>query len=145
VRQTKRWLLLIVMTLLQLNQTSAQAKTEAEILELSTEKFRWKTARQIDRVADLFDDEIIFVHLNGHISSKKEWIDQLRSGRFIYNVIKVKEASAKSYGDTTVLVGKAEFTVTMGGSKSKYDLVYTEVYAKKADSWKLVNLHTCGY
>jgi ketosteroid isomerase-like protein len=133
------------MTLLSLNQASAPAKTEAEILELSTEKYRWKTARQIERVAELFDDEIVFVHLNGHISPKKEWIEQLRSGRFVYNVIDVKEASARSYGDTVVLVGKAEFTVTMGGFKSKYNLVYTEVYTKKAGTWKLVNLHTCGY
>jgi hypothetical protein len=25
-----------------------------------------------------------------------------------------------------------------------YKLVYTEVYTRKKDQWKLVNLHTCG-
>lgn len=112
---------------------------------ISAEKFRWKTERQIDRVADLFDDDLIFVHLNGHITSKRNWIAQLRSGRFIYHVIEVKKVSAKVYGETAVLVGKAEFTVGMGDGRSKYPLVYTEVYTRRDGFWKLVNLHTCAY
>ncbi len=125
---------------------AASADPAAEIIQLSAEKFRWKTERQIDRVADLFDDDLVFVHLNGHVSSKKEWIDQLRSGRFVYHAIAVKEVSAKIYGDTSVLVGKAEFTVSMsGGTRSTFPLVYTEVYVRKESAWKLTNLHTCSY
>jgi ketosteroid isomerase-like protein len=126
-------------------QAAEPSPAESEIIRLSAEKFRWKTERQIDRVEDIFDDDLIFVHLNGNITSKNEWISQLRSGRFIYNAIEVKEVSAKSYGDAAVLVGKAEYTVTMTGFRSKYRLVYTEVYAKKDGRWKLVNLHTCSY
>lgn len=122
--------------------TSAPSTTESEILRLSQEKFRWKTQGNIDAISDLFDDDLVFVHLNGHISSKAEWIAELRSRRFIYNAI----ASAKVYGSTVVLVGKATFRVTMGGSQGTYHLVYTEVYTLKGNQWKLVNLHTCaGY
>lgn len=46
------------------------------------------------------------------------------------------------YGDTAVLVGRATFRVTMGGSGGTYNLVYTEVYTRKHGQWKLVNLHT---
>jgi ketosteroid isomerase-like protein len=120
--------------------------TENEILDLSMEKFRWKTTRNVDAVADLFDDEIVFVHLNGYISSKEEWIGQMRSGQFVYNAIDVEETpSVKVYGDAAALVGKAVFTVTIGGFKGTFNLVYTEVYAKKKGKWKLVNLHTCSY
>jgi hypothetical protein len=122
-----------------------QTTPEAEIIELSSEKFRWKTERQIDLVENLFDEDLVFVHLDGHISSKKEWIDELRSSRFVYNVIEVKDTSARLHGDTAVLVGKAEFTVTMRGFRSTYRLIYTEVYASKQGRWTLVNLHTCSY
>lgn len=138
-------LLLILMTLIPNTQLAAPFATPADIIRLSAEKFRWKTERQIDRVADLFDDDLIFVHLNGHITSKQDWIDQLSSGRFVYHVIDVKEVSAKVYGETAVLVGKAEFTVGLGGGRSKYPLVYTEVYTRRGGIWKLVNLHTCAY
>ena len=120
----------------------SQPATEAEILALSQEKFRWKTQGQIDRIEDLFDDELVFIHLNGHFSSKREWIQELRTKRFVYNAIDLKEASAKVYGNTAVLVGKARFSVTMNGSKGAWTLVYTEVYTRKGGQWKLVNLHT---
>jgi ketosteroid isomerase-like protein len=119
--------------------TLAQSKAETEILNVSLDKFRWKTEGRIDLVEDLFDDDLVFVHLTGHITSKKEWISQMRSGSFVYDKIVQKEAAVKVYGDTAVLVGKAYFTVNGG---SLYKLVYTEVYTKKNEKWKLVNLHT---
>jgi hypothetical protein len=122
----------------------APSATETEILHLSKEKYRWKTEGQIDLVAGLFDDELVFVHLNGHITSKQEWLAELRARRFVYNKITVKQAAAKVYGTTAVLVGSALFRVTMNGSKGTYNLVYTEVYTKKNDTWKLVNIHTCS-
>ena len=122
---------------------TAQSNTASEILDLSLEKFRWKTSGKIDLLADLFDDEMVFVHITGHITTKEDWINQLKTGRFVYNTIEQKEASVKVYGNTAVLVGKAKFTVNGG---SVYHLVYTEVYTKKNNQWKLVNLHTTsGY
>jgi hypothetical protein len=121
----------------------AQQNTESEIIRISQEKFRWKTEGKFDQLADLFDDEMVFVHITGYITSKAEWMNQLKTGRFVYNKIEQKEAAAKVYGDTAVLVGKARFTVNGG---SIYNLVYTEVYTKKKNQWKLVNLHTTsGY
>jgi ketosteroid isomerase-like protein len=117
----------------------AQTTAERDILNLSLDKFRWKTEGNIDAVADLFDDDLVFIHLTGHITTKADWINQLRTGRFVYNKIVQKEASAKVYGNTAVLVGQATFTVNGG---SVYKLVYTEVYTKKNEKWKLVNLHT---
>jgi len=122
---------------------TAQSNTASEILDLSLEKFRWKTTGKFDLLADLFDDELVFVHITGHITTKDDWINQLKTGRFVYNKIEQKEASVKVYGNTAVLVGKATFTVNGG---SVYHLVYTEVYTKKNNQWKLVNLHTTsGY
>lgn len=120
----------------------AQSTAEKEILQLSADKYRWYTEKKIDPVEDLYDDSLVFVHLNGHISNKKEWIGQMRSGSFVYNEINIKEASAKVYGNTAVLVGKAIFIVNGG---SRYSLVYTEVYTKKNEQWKLVNIHTCSF
>ncbi|MDO7854414.1 nuclear transport factor 2 family protein [Hymenobacter convexus] len=119
-----------------------QTATATEILNLSQEKFHWKTAGEIDAIEDLFDDELVFIHLNGHFSSKQEWIQELRTGRFVYNAIDLLQASVKVYGNTAVLVGKARFRVTMNGSKGAWTLVYTEVYTRKNNHWKLVNLHT---
>ena len=148
----KHLLRLILLTLLfnatvAFSQTSKKMENttpiEQEILDLSLEKFKWKTTGQIDKVENLFDDELVFIHLTGQTTSKAEWIKQMKSKQFIYNKIEQKEASVKVYGNTAVLVGKAKFTVNGG---SVYNLIYTEVYTQKNNEWKLVNLHTTsGY
>jgi hypothetical protein len=112
---------------------------ESEILKLSTNKFRWKTTGKIDLIEALFDDELIFIHLTGQVTTKAEWIAQLRSKRFVYDRIDQKKAAVKVYGDTAVLIGTANFTVNGG---NLYKLIYTEVYTKRDNRWKLVNLHT---
>jgi Domain of unknown function (DUF4440) len=119
----------------------AASNIEDEIYALSREKFRWKTEGHFDLLSDLFDDDLVFVHLNGHITSKQEWMSQLRSRRFVYNRIDPKEASVRAYGDTAVLVGKATFVVNGG---TVYKLVYTEVYTRRNNQWKLANVHTCS-
>lgn len=124
---------------------SHQPEIEKEIVELSLDKFNWKTTGDVDRVEDIFDDDLVFVHLNGNVTSKREWIGQMRSRSFVYNRIEPHEMSAKIYGEAAVLFGKATFAVTMGDFKGNYDLVFTEVYARKNGVWKLVNLHTCAY
>jgi hypothetical protein len=103
------------------------------------EKFRWKTTGDFDLIEDLFDDNLVFVHITGFVTTKQEWISELRSKRFRYDNIALKEASAKVYGEVAVVTGKAAFTVNGG---SVYKLVYTEVYVVKMGQWKLVNLHT---
>jgi hypothetical protein len=135
--------LFILLSIFSTMDAMAQSAAEKEILNLSKEKFRWKTEGKIDLIEDLFDDELVFVHITGNITTKKDWISQLRSKSFVYNKIELKEASAKMYSNTAVLVGKATFSVNGG---SIYKLVYTEVYTKKNNKWKLVNLHTTsGY
>jgi hypothetical protein len=81
-------------------EASAQSTTEKEIVKLSADKYRWYTEKKIDAVEHLYDDDLVFIHITGHISNKKEWIGQMRSGSFVYNQINVKEASAKVYGNT---------------------------------------------
>lgn len=135
--------LIILISIFSNMNASAQTPTEKEILQLSLDKFQWKTTGKFDLLADLFDDELVFVHITGHITTKDDWINQLKTRKFVYNKIVQKEASAKVYGNTAVLVGKAAFTVNGG---SVYNLVYTEVYTKKNNKWKLVNLRTTsGY
>jgi hypothetical protein len=48
-----------------------RAAVEREIRALSEAKWRWATEGQLDRLEDVFDDELVFVHLNGYITSKQ--------------------------------------------------------------------------
>ncbi len=85
-----------------------------EVRRLSQAKWRWASGGQLDRLADLLDEELVFVHLNGHITSKREWMGELRSGRFVYERIEPHETSVRAFGDAAVVVGRGTFTVNGG-------------------------------
>src|SRR3954454_6754246 len=88
---------------------------EEELRALSQAKWRWATSGELDRLEDLFDDELVFVHLNGYITSKAEWMGELRSGHFVYERIEPQETSARALGeDAGVVVGRGTFTVNGG-------------------------------
>lgn len=88
----KLQLLFLILSLFTMTLT-AQSNTESEIMSLSLEKFHWKTTGQFDKISNLFDDELVFVHITGNITTKDNWINQLKTGRFVYNKIEQKEAS----------------------------------------------------
>ncbi|RYZ77869.1 MAG: nuclear transport factor 2 family protein [Proteobacteria bacterium] len=121
------------------------SQTELEILNLSKAKFLFKTQGDFDRLEAVFDDELEFVHITGHVSTKGEWMEELRSKRFIYERIDLKEAHASVDGDTAELNGKAVFTVLVHGSRGTYNLAYTERYRRQNGIWTLVGLYTNTY
>jgi hypothetical protein len=55
---------------------------------------------------DVFDDELVFVHLNGYITSKREWMSELRSRRFVYDRIEPHETSVRAFGDAAKRSGE---------------------------------------
>jgi hypothetical protein len=97
--------------------------------------------RAVGSAGGLFDDELVFVHLNGHITSKPEWMSELRSQRFVYEQIEPHASSVRVFGDAAVVVGRATFVVNGG---MVFKLVCTEVYARRGEPWKLVSLHACS-
>jgi Domain of unknown function (DUF4440) len=115
---------------------------EDELRALSEAKWHWATDDQLDRLEDLFDDELVFVHLNGYISSKAEWMGELRTRRFVYERIEPQETSARALSENAgVVVGRGTFTVNGG---LVFPLVCTEVYTRQGGQWKVVNLHACA-
>lgn len=118
--------------------------TDKDIIRLSTEKFRWMTARKVDRIDDLFDKNIVFVHMNGQVTTKKDWMQQFRTEVFRFEQIVPRQMQACVYTNTAVLFGRGTFLVTMYGFKSSWKLAFTEVYALKNKTWKLVNVHSCA-
>jgi hypothetical protein len=80
--------------------------------------------------------------LNGHITSKAEWMCELRSRHFVYHRIEPHATSARALSeDAGVVVGRGTFTVNGG---LVFPLVCTEVYARQDGEWKLVHLHACA-
>ena len=114
---------------------------EQIILNLSKQKFEWMIRMKYDSLLPVLDDRLMFVHSNGWAETKKELIDDIKSGKLRYTSILISEATTRIYPATAIVTGKGKFNVVLDGSALEFNLCYTEVYIQKEGKWLLASRH----
>lgn len=130
----------IVILLMPLG-VAAQSAAEQAILKLSSAKFNWLSTKQYDSLDRLLDDRMEFVHSNGWVQTKKDVIEDLKSGKLHYQKVTIKEAHARMYGDVAVVQGLGTFEGLNSGNAFSIELRYSEVYIKQGGRWKFILRH----
>jgi hypothetical protein len=122
-------------------KTKEESATEKFVLKLHETKFRWMVETKLDSLNNILDERLQYIHSNGWIETKKEVIEDLRSGKLRMIKVKVNEAAARVYKGFVVVTGKGDFTVVVDSKPVEINLLYTEVYAKRQSGWMLVSRH----
>ena len=117
-----------------------QSKEETEIMNLAKKKFRWMVEKKIDSLSVLADERLSYIHSNGWIQTKKDFIEDF-NGKLIFHDIQIVELHSRVYRRSAVVTGKGHFTVSLNGSRLEVDLLFTEVYIRSGGKWKLVSRH----
>jgi hypothetical protein len=113
---------------------------EQELINLSQEKWRWMSERNVNSLAALFHEKAVFVHMGGTMS-KDEELDVIRSGRIHYKNVDIEETSVRFIGTTTaILLNKIRLVAVVGGNEVTNPFVVTEVYVQQSDTWTLASL-----
>jgi hypothetical protein len=114
--------------------------SEQETINLSKEKWRWMSERNVDSLEALFHEKAVFVHMGGTMSKEQE-LDVIRSGGIHYKDVEIQEASVRFIGTTTaVLLNKIRLVAVVGGNEVTNPFVVTEVYVQQRGTWTLASL-----
>lgn len=119
----------------------AQTNTETQIKAISAKRIQYLLENKVDSLAMIYDENAISIHTNGMIKTKTEHMEDVKAGRPVYKSIEVKKTTINDFGTTATLVGQGVFNISMGGKDMSYSMVYTEVYTKKNNVWKLIARH----
>ena len=115
-------------------------KSEQEVINLSKEKWRWMSERNVDSLDALFHEKAVFVHMGGTMSREQE-LDVIRSGGIHYKDVDIQEASVRLVGTTTaILLNKIRLVAVVGGNEVTNPFVVTEVYVQQNGTWTLASL-----
>jgi hypothetical protein len=133
--------LLVLLGLLALPAFSQTAEEKA-VSELSRKKFNWLIRKETDSLGRALDDRVQYVHSNGWVQSKKDMLDDLKSGKLVYQTITVNESAVRMYGQTAIVTGLGAFVGVNSGTAFKLEMRYTEVYVMTAEGWKLASRHS---
>lgn len=133
--------LFTIVSLLFATVSLAQLTTEIDIKALSNKRIQYLLQGKVDSLATIYDEKSMTVHTNGMIKTATEHLEDVRNGRPKYKSIEVKNTTVNDFGTTAILVGQGIFNITMNGQDMSYTMVYTEVYQKKNNQWKLIARH----
>ena len=116
------------------------ANVEQEVINLSKEKWRWMSERNVDSLKALFHEKAVFVHMGGTMSKHQE-LDVIRSGGIHYKDVEIQEVSVRLIGTTTaILLNKIRLVAVVGGNEVTNPFMVTEVYVQQNDTWTLASL-----
>ena len=112
---------------------------EQEIIDLSKEKWRWMSERNMETLDGLFHEKSVFVHMGGTWGKERE-IEIIKSGGIHYKKADIHEVSVNIIDNTAVLLNRITLLAVVGGNEVINPFMVTEVYVQQEGDWKLASL-----
>jgi hypothetical protein len=113
--------------------------SEQDVINLSEEKWRWMSERNVNSLDTLFHEKSVFVHMGGSWGKERE-IEIIRSGGIHYKQADIHEVSATIIGATAILLSRITLLAVVGGNEVTNPFMVTEAYVQQANGWKLASL-----
>ncbi|EKF54148.1 hypothetical protein I215_13817 [Galbibacter marinus] len=118
----------------------AQNALEAELKELSKEKWQWMADKNVEELNKLFHKDAQFVHMGGAWGTDRE-LAIIESGGIWYKQADIHEVTIDIIGeDTAIVLNRITLLAEVGGNEVTNPFMVTEVYKMIDGSWKLANL-----
>ena len=99
--------------------------------------------QQLDSLAAILHQDLLYIHSNGWQESKDEVIANQVSGKLRYNNIDIKKSKVRVIDHTAVVTVQGTFNVTMSEKPLEINLFYTEVYVIIDEKILLLSRHAC--
>ncbi len=88
-------------------------------------------------LGQVLDDGLEYVHSNGEVNTKAEFIQSLTSGKRDYVATTFEIQGIRILGDVAIIRGTAKVTVADNGQSRDLDLGYTDVWLWKDKRWQM--------
>jgi hypothetical protein len=110
-----------------------------EIKQLSKDKWQWMADKNADKLADLFHEKSMFIHMGGTWGKDKE-IEIIKSGGIHYKKAEVYTVDVNIIGKTAILLNEIDLVAVVGGNEVVNPFMVTEVYVNENGKWVMGSL-----
>jgi hypothetical protein len=138
-------LLIIVGVQLSFGQTGLNptnrtfTAAEQEVIDLSKDKWQWMADKNADKLADLFHEKSMFVHMGGSWGKEQE-VNIIKNGMIWYKKADIHEVTVNIIDNTAILLNRITLLAVVGGNEVTNPFMATEVYVKLNGKWTLGSL-----
>lgn len=118
-------------------------KRENRHREIDQLEEAWRSAVLASDTAamgSLLADDYTAITANGTLQTKQDWLAGLRSGRVRFTTLDVSDRKIRFYGNTAVVISRAEVQAATGDDDLSGSFRYTRVYVRNPQGrWKIVS------
>jgi ketosteroid isomerase-like protein len=106
---------------------------DREIFEIEDRRFRAMESSDVDTLQSLLAEDLHYVHANGVVEDKAEFLRKIRSGERAYRRFAAVTRASRREGDLTFVFGEAEVEVDRAAGRLSNRLTYTAVYRNRSE------------
>ncbi len=112
---------------------------EQEVINLSKDKWQWMADKNADKLADLFHDKAMFVHMGGSWGKEQE-VNIIKNGFIWYKKADIHDVTVNIIDNTAILLNRITLLAEVGGNEVTNPFMVTEVYIKQNCKWIMGSL-----
>ncbi|MFI1705023.1 nuclear transport factor 2 family protein [Streptomyces griseoruber] len=109
------------------------------ILELDQERREAMIRADVDALAQLLADDVMWIHATARVDTKEGLLASIASGKTKYLAIDSSDETLRFHGGIAFLSAVADMKCEIAGETRDIQNRYTIVYAPAGDGWKVVN------
>lgn len=99
--------------------------------------------RRIDELADVLHDDFVFIHSNGRVDSRADYLNLLASGDLAYETMESSDLSVKSASDSLATVlSRLELVALFQGRRVAVSALAFTVWVRGAVGWQALSIQS---
>jgi hypothetical protein len=113
-------------------------KIRAEIQVLEDRRYEAMLTGDFDAFAGLCHSDLLYTHSNGGTDSLESYLAKVRAGYYLYHSIDHPVETIVVCGDTAVVLGEMNASITAGGVQGQIHNKALAVWVCDEGDWKLL-------
>ena len=118
----------------------------SEITRLERQRFDAQISQNLDVLNQIFADDLIYTHSNGHQDGKASYLESIRNGQSRYDAVDIEALTVRPYNDDQAAVVNGTVRINLGPGPDEQlvfiRIKYAVVYIKMPGiGWQLVLWH----
>ena len=100
---------------------------EQEVINLSKNKWQWMADKNADKLADLFLEKAMFVHMGGSWGKEQE-VNVIKSGGIWYKKADIHDVTVNIFDNTAILLNRITLLAVVGNNEVTNPFMVTDLY-----------------
>ncbi|HEX9187539.1 MAG TPA: nuclear transport factor 2 family protein [Vicinamibacteria bacterium] len=115
----------------------AKGGAEAAVLAAHDRRIAATVKGDLAALGAMMTDDLTYTHSSGVEESKAEFLDALKSGKYVYREIAPRDRRVRRHGDAAIVSGPCHVVIEPGGKRTELELYFTELYVKEGGQWRM--------